>query len=59
MAVAAADTAVSIVTIRIRRETLDQLRTEARRRGVKHHDLAAEILGAVMSHDLIVAVLGN
>lgn len=35
------------------------LRAEAKRRGIDHDDLAAEIIGAVVSHELFAAVLDH
>jgi hypothetical protein len=47
------------IPLHFRRETMDQLRTEAKRRGVKVGAFAVEILGSVVAHDLYAAVLGD
>jgi len=47
------------VTIRLRRSTLDALRAEALRRGVRVDEFAAEILRDTVQHDLYVAFLGR
>lgn len=45
------------VPIKIRCHTVDQLKSEARRRGMRADELASEILKAVTAHDLFLAVL--
>jgi hypothetical protein len=43
--------------IKFPRHTVDKLRSEAQRRGLRADELAAEILMNVTAHDLFLAVL--
>jgi len=47
------------IGMRLHRSTLDQLRTEALRRGVRADELAADLLRDVVTHGLFAAVLGR
>jgi hypothetical protein len=47
------------VLIRLERDTADQLKAEAKRRGVPVDELASQIIATVVVDDLFAAVLGK
>jgi hypothetical protein len=47
------------VLIRLKRDTADQLKAEANRRGVPVDELASQIIATVVVDDLFAAVLGK
>ena len=49
----------SNVALKLKPDVSLDLRIEAKRRGVKYNDLAAEIIEAVVSHKIYDAVLGQ